>query len=201
LEQQAEQQRQTEELEDSIARQAEQIRKERASKRQENERQQVKAALLQHQQQQQPPLAPLRIDTSGSVPKESKGKERERDRLESNTPQAASSSKPLPNIQQEIDKQASPVTPTSPTGYLWNSPVAGEHALVRSPVEGHFPSPTTANGQLSTSQGPGGAAARQGSAPVLVGNLIGEDHVNYILMYNMLTGIRIGVSASTLRQY
>jgi 1-phosphatidylinositol-4-phosphate 5-kinase len=31
-------------------------------------------------------------------------------------------------------------------------------------------------------------------AKVLVGNLIGEDHVNYVLMYNMLTGIRIGVS-------
>lgn len=30
---------------------------------------------------------------------------------------------------------------------------------------------------------------------VLVGNLIGEDHVNYVLMYNMLTGIRIGVSS------
>jgi len=29
---------------------------------------------------------------------------------------------------------------------------------------------------------------------VLVGSLIGEDHVNYVLMYNMLTGIRIGVS-------
>ncbi|KAJ8454422.1 hypothetical protein ONZ45_g19313 [Pleurotus djamor] len=28
----------------------------------------------------------------------------------------------------------------------------------------------------------------------LVGNLIGKDHVNYVLMYNMLTGIRIGVS-------
>ena len=28
---------------------------------------------------------------------------------------------------------------------------------------------------------------------VLVGNLIGEGHVNYVLMYNMLTGIRIGV--------
>ncbi|KAF8342560.1 uncharacterized protein EI90DRAFT_3029417 [Cantharellus anzutake] len=27
----------------------------------------------------------------------------------------------------------------------------------------------------------------------LVGNLIGEDHANYILMYNMLTGIRIGI--------
>ena len=31
----------------------------------------------------------------------------------------------------------------------------------------------------------------------LVGNLIGEDHANYILMYNMLTGIRIGVSKVT----
>ncbi|GAC92461.1 phosphatidylinositol phosphate kinase [Pseudozyma hubeiensis SY62] len=29
---------------------------------------------------------------------------------------------------------------------------------------------------------------------VLVGNLIGEGHANYVLMYNMLTGIRIGVS-------
>ena len=29
---------------------------------------------------------------------------------------------------------------------------------------------------------------------VLVGNLIGEDHANYVLMYNMLTGIRIAVS-------
>ncbi|CAH7681028.1 hypothetical protein BY996DRAFT_4577700 [Phakopsora pachyrhizi] len=29
---------------------------------------------------------------------------------------------------------------------------------------------------------------------VLIGNLIGEGHANYVLMYNMLTGIRIGVS-------
>ncbi|PKI85135.1 1-phosphatidylinositol-4-phosphate 5-kinase [Malassezia vespertilionis] len=29
---------------------------------------------------------------------------------------------------------------------------------------------------------------------VLVGNLIGEEHANYVLMYHMLTGIRIGVS-------
>jgi hypothetical protein len=34
---------------------------------------------------------------------------------------------------------------------------------------------------------------------VLVGNLIGEDHVNYVLMYNMLTGIRIGVSYSYIK--
>jgi hypothetical protein len=31
-----------------------------------------------------------------------------------------------------------------------------------------------------------------------VGNLIGEDHVNYVLMYNMLTGIRVGVSLRPL---
>ncbi|KAJ3807013.1 hypothetical protein EV368DRAFT_47598 [Lentinula lateritia] len=36
--------------------------------------------------------------------------------------------------------------------------------------------------------------ARKGENYPLVGNLIGEDHVNYVLMYNMLTGIRIGVS-------
>jgi len=43
----------------------------------------------------------------------------------------------------------------------------------------------------------------ESSAPVnpdqpLVGNLIGEDHVNYVLMYNMLTGIRIGVRQQLL---
>lgn len=38
----------------------------------------------------------------------------------------------------------------------------------------------------SVSGAPGGG--------VLIGNLIGQDHANYVLMYNMLTGIRIGVS-------
>lgn len=33
-----------------------------------------------------------------------------------------------------------------------------------------------------------------GDPKVIKGKLIGEDHVNYVLMYNMLTGIRIGVS-------
>jgi 1-phosphatidylinositol-4-phosphate 5-kinase len=32
----------------------------------------------------------------------------------------------------------------------------------------------------------------------LVGNLIGEDHANYVLMYNMLTGIRIAVRTQSL---
>lgn len=35
----------------------------------------------------------------------------------------------------------------------------------------------------------------------LVGNLIGEGHVNYVLMYNMLTGIRIGVRDFSIYGY
>ncbi|GJJ15000.1 hypothetical protein Clacol_009271 [Clathrus columnatus] len=37
-------------------------------------------------------------------------------------------------------------------------------------------------------------APKEKEEEVLVGNLIGEDHVNYVLMYNMLTGIRVAVS-------
>ena len=38
-----------------------------------------------------------------------------------------------------------------------------------------------------------GQSSKGDDAP-LVGNLIGEEHVNYVLMYNMLTGIRTSVS-------
>lgn len=70
-------------------------------------------------------------------------------------------------------------------------------------------------GVSGNATGPGGApmmkrrSTRAGSgdsgapgAGVLVGNLIGQDHANYVLMYNMLTGIRIGVSSVTrLRRF
>ncbi|KAF9245387.1 hypothetical protein BU15DRAFT_85686 [Melanogaster broomeanus] len=39
-----------------------------------------------------------------------------------------------------------------------------------------------------------GSFGKEDDNRVPVGNLIGEDHVNYVLMYNMLTGIRIAVS-------
>lgn len=39
-----------------------------------------------------------------------------------------------------------------------------------------------------------GSGSEHGNGGVLVGNLIGTDHSAYVLMYNMLTGIRIGVS-------
>lgn len=40
-----------------------------------------------------------------------------------------------------------------------------------------------------------GSGSEHGNGGVLVGNLIGTDHSAYVLMYNMLTGIRIGVSS------
>ena len=43
----------------------------------------------------------------------------------------------------------------------------------------------------ATTRGPGDEVVEENP---LVGNLIGEGHVNYVLMYNMLTGIRIAVS-------
>jgi hypothetical protein len=52
----------------------------------------------------------------------------------------------------------------------------------------------------STRAGSGGDRVALGTG-VLVGNLIGQDHANYVLMYNMLTGIRIAVSLSSLLQY
>lgn len=45
---------------------------------------------------------------------------------------------------------------------------------------------------VSTQRGP--PSTKEDDNRPLVGNLIGEDHVNYVLMYNMLTGIRIAVS-------
>ncbi|KAH7913082.1 hypothetical protein BJ138DRAFT_1134290 [Hygrophoropsis aurantiaca] len=38
------------------------------------------------------------------------------------------------------------------------------------------------------------SSSKEDDNRVLIGNLIGEGHVNYVLMYNMLTGIRIAVS-------
>jgi hypothetical protein len=45
----------------------------------------------------------------------------------------------------------------------------------------------------TTRRGSGSGAKSDFGEGVLVGKLIGQDHSNYVLMYNMLTGIRIGV--------
>lgn len=50
-----------------------------------------------------------------------------------------------------------------------------------------------ASGAGAKARTPGAGGEDEPGAGVLVGNLIGQDHANYVLMYNMLTGIRIGV--------
>ncbi|GAA6015336.1 hypothetical protein JCM10207_008953 [Rhodosporidiobolus poonsookiae] len=59
--------------------------------------------------------------------------------------------------------------------------------------QGLGPSTSTARKTRAAGQD-AGDDPEHGGASVLVGNLIGQDHANYVLMYNMLTGIRIGVS-------
>ncbi|BGP08068.1 Phosphatidylinositol-4-phosphate 5-kinase [Rhodotorula toruloides] len=51
-----------------------------------------------------------------------------------------------------------------------------------------------ASGSAAKARAAGTGGEDELGAGVLVGNLIGQDHANYVLMYNMLTGIRIGVS-------
>ena len=184
-----EQQQNAEDLDDSIARQAEQIRKERLSKRMGNERAHAKA------------IAALKIDSNevGVISLEKDATHHEKDR-------ALDLGK-----ERERDREApaSPTSPVSMQSQLWaQSSVAGERAGVRADVISGLPVVAGPGGGgtgagLTVLGAPGlmsSAASRdlqpgpEGST-VLVGNLIGEDHVNYVMMYNMLTGIRIGVSS------
>lgn len=187
MEEQAEQQRQANQLDETIARQAEQIRKERLSKRIETQRAHEKAlASLREEEEARKGRGE---DTgasaliSGSPPGRdglpspmasaaAKGKERERGDTTSTTHTG----------------QGSPTSPVSVHKQLWSSsPVAGEKAVLRA--------------DNLASEKTGYAKEKVEAAEperVLVGNLIGEDHVNYVLMYNMLTGIRIGVSSLPL---
>lgn len=55
-------------------------------------------------------------------------------------------------------------------------------------AQGHFDGDNNASRQKAWRK------EREPDDNPLVGKLIGVDHVNYVLMYNMLTGIRIAVS-------
>ena len=189
----AQQKPNAEDLEDSIARQAEQIRRERQSKRIENERAHAKATKT------------LKPDIGGegmSLPRageKDKGKGKERERLS----------------DWEKDRDGEPqASPTSVRSQLWaQTSVAGEKAGVRADISAAsgITLPVAAGPRRSLSGNASAAAGGVGlisaatarelqpgadGSTVLVGNLIGEDHVNYVMMYNMLTGIRIGVSVA-----
>ena len=69
------------------------------------------------------------------------------------------------------------------------------HAPLRVPGHGIEVVPTLQDDEGVVMVNAMSKSTRHEDNSVMVGNLIGEDHVNYVLMYNMLTGIRIGVSA------
>lgn len=189
IEEQAEQRRQADQLDETIARQAEQIRQERLSKRIETQRAHEKAlALLREEDQARktrgedtgasallsgsPPGRDGLPSPLASAANPMKGKERERGDTASTAHTTAG--------------DASPTSPVSVHKQLWSSsPVAGEKAVLRGPDPALSEKAVVYNTKEKTEPEP---------ERVLVGNLIGEDHVNYVLMYNMLTGIRIGVS-------
>ncbi|GAA5824050.1 hypothetical protein JCM11251_001500 [Rhodosporidiobolus azoricus] len=97
---------------------------------------------------------------------------------------------------------ADDATATSPHGaetggavHFGAAGISDDAANLPTPSGGISAQPSTARrtkaAGLEDDEGPGTGGAGAG---VLVGNLIGQDHANYVLMYNMLTGIRIGVS-------
>lgn len=186
IEEQEQQQRTADQLDETIARQAEQIRKERLSKRIETQRAHEKAlASLREEEEarkgrgedtgasallQGSPPGKDGLPSPMATAAAGKGKDRERGDTSSTTHTAG---------------QASPTSPVSVHKQLWSSsPVAGEKAVLRGADSNVLEKAPAAMKEKIEEQ----------PERVLVGNLIGEDHVNYVLMYNMLTGIRIGVS-------
>lgn len=183
MEEQAEQKRQADQLDETIARQAEQIRKERLSKRIESQRAHEKA--LASLREEEEARRDRGEDTGASALVS--GSPPGRDGIPS--PLASSAGKGKDRERGDTTstihtQDASPASPSSVHKQLWSSsPVAGEKAVLRA--------------DSAAAEKAGYSKEKvESSEPdrVLVGNLIGEDHVNYVLMYNMLTGIRIGVS-------
>lgn len=105
------------------------------------------------------------------------------------TPNAAQDSI-APNAIAAPSKSPSlPVQPTHPTNTsqpLKRSATAHSRNSNQGPSSSSHAAPAAAPTLLR-------APSKLPEDRPLVGNLIGEDHVNYVLMYNMLTGIRIGV--------
>lgn len=167
----------------SIAAQAEAIRRQRQEKRAEAEKAAAAAAAAARSTHSlAPPGSPL------SPPSSSPGG------LKRRTARMGSGG-------SERDPQPRSASGPAATGANGSTAGPGEDGAVASTsahAHGahHHPGP----GARQRSRGPGagldghpGGGEDELGAGVLVGNLIGQDHANYVLMYNMLTGIRIGV--------
>ncbi|GAA5977881.1 hypothetical protein JCM11641_006098 [Rhodosporidiobolus odoratus] len=181
-------------VESSIALQAEAIRRQRAEKREQAEKEQQRIERDRDVQQREkdrerranggsfshPPTSPL--------PVPEKPVEKERTGLGMNlagpgallkrrsTRMGSGSSLPA----SSVDSGVPPSIPPKAT-----SPPVGDEASIPAVESGR----RSRQDKLEEEE-----HAVPGGAGVLVGNLIGTDHANYVLMYNMLTGIRIGVS-------
>lgn len=180
------QQLREEQLNDSIARQAEKIRKERLRKTlqlQEEQKAMIEESLSTSPGTSAGLNAITALDRETGVKDRGpagaagalKGKDRERNDSGSSAGAFVGHPPPL-----------SPSSPTTP------------HAQLFSPNQNLQQNQAVSSAVAGSKEGVYATPAAKGDLPeqerVLVGNLIGEDHVNYVLMYNMLTGIRIGVS-------
>ncbi|WFD19484.1 1-phosphatidylinositol-4-phosphate 5-kinase [Malassezia caprae] len=118
-----------------------------------------------------------------------------------------------PSLQVDTQGLIASVADLSVAGHAGHSPTATSVAAHR--VEPRTPRPVGAQTSLEPAdrtfdeemaenanalrrswRAKHGHDARSGVPRVLKGNLIGEGHANYVLMYHMLTGIRIAVSRS-----
>ncbi|EIW78218.1 SAICAR synthase-like protein [Coniophora puteana RWD-64-598 SS2] len=103
------------------------------------------------------------------------------------------------DIEDDIEHQAAQIRKERARA---KAAAEAEAALTRRMSEGE--QRVAAQGASAGAMGPDGLPVQRNrearvsrgekTEGVLVGNLIGEDHVNYVMMYNMLTGIRIAVS-------
>ncbi|KAG6819860.1 hypothetical protein H0H93_007946 [Arthromyces matolae] len=91
------------------------------------------------------------------------------------------------NTTGSAPKQPFPATTTSSGGELEEDIQLYEETIRRERMTKRAKMQAEAEAALTRSKS-------EEKEMVAVGNIIGEGHVNYVLMYNMLTGIRIGVS-------
>lgn len=98
------------------------------------------------------------------------------------------------HTSDSTSSQRAPSPPTPSARSLKRSATATETILTQSPTQQQQQQQQTEPTLLR-------APSKLPDDRPLVGNLIGEDHVNYVLMYNMLTGIRIGVRLSYHQNY
>lgn len=224
-------QAQHEALADDIARQADQIRKERMSKRLEQEKahaamQAMQREVREHREREARDRMVASTSAGQGLVSEDAAKGPITPSTSANAVTAASPSVPATvEAERRVSSPRPPrldlAMPPSSKGkererggsisFLTGSPRDQDAVMPASPGSMHSISlhggnrmraPTSPGGISTFSLDRSTAGNRDKPVPplpepdrVLVGNLIGIDHVNYVLMYNMLTGIRTGVSS------